>query len=402
MGQFSRCHRGELMAWTSPPSQPSATMPQPIHLMHTVRSLWGAGMEGGIVNVCNRLPEEFRVSICALAPLETFSGSIQRPGSQFFTLPPSRQEGVDWTLVPRLARLFRRTKVDLVHSHTWGTFLYSVLAARLTGTAIIHGEHGRNMFELAEHNPAKDWAKRLLGRRVDRMITVSNDLRREWIERFGIPERKIVWIPNGVDVTRFRPDPADRAAARRHFGLPESGFVIGSVGRLDPIKNYRLMIDAAQIVLAKKEQVSITVLGDGPLQEELERQVAELGLAGRVHLLGWRLESPRFLQTLDIFVLPSISEGMSNSVLEALATGLPVVCPALPTHREVITTGVDGILMENFTKESLAEMLMHLLDDEAERLRLSREARETACRQFSLQRMVDRHASLYREVLGRD
>jgi sugar transferase (PEP-CTERM/EpsH1 system associated) len=376
-------------------------MLQPIHLMHTVRSGWGAGMEGGIVNVCNRLPEEFRVSICAIAPEEAFSDFIKRPGSQFFTLPPHRREGVDWALVPRLARLFRRTKVDLVHSHTWGTFLYSVLAARLTGTAIIHGEHGKNMFELTEHNPAKTWARRLLGPRVNRMVTVSDDLRREWIERYRIPERKIVWIPNGVDVTRFRPDPADRAAARRHFGLPESGFMIGSVGRLDPIKNYRLLIDAARIVLAKQEQVAFTVLGDGPCQQELERQAADLGIAGHVHLLGRRYESPRFLQTLDVFVLPSISEGMSNSVIEALATGLPVVCPALPTHREVISAGVDGILIENFTSETLAETLLHLLDDEAERLRLSRAARETACRQFSLQRMVDRHASLYHEVLGR-
>ena len=358
-------------------------------------------MEGGIVNVCNRLPEEFRVSICAIAPEEAFSDFIKRPGSQFFTLPPHRREGVDWALVPRLARLFRRTKVDLVHSHTWGTFLYSVLAARLTGTAIIHGEHGKNMFELTEHNPAKTWARRLLGPRVNRMVTVSDDLRREWIERYRIPERKIVWIPNGVDVTRFRPDPADRAAARRHFGLPESGFMIGSVGRLDPIKNYRLLIDAARIVLAKQEQVAFTVLGDGPCQQELERQAADLGIAGHVHLLGRRYESPRFLQTLDVFVLPSISEGMSNSVIEALATGLPVVCPALPTHREVISAGVDGILIENFTSETLAETLLHLLDDEAERLRLSRAARETACRQFSLQRMVDRHASLYHEVLGR-
>jgi glycosyltransferase involved in cell wall biosynthesis len=177
--------------------------------------------------------------------------------------------------------------------------------------------------------------------------------------------------------------------------------VIGSVGRLEPMKNYAVLIDAAKIVLAKKEQVSFAVLGDGVSREELERQVAELGLADRVHLLGWRLESPRFLQTMDIFVLPSISEGMSNSVLEALATGLPVVCPALATHREVITPDVDGILMEDFTKETLAEMLLKLLDDEPERLRLSLAARETACRQFSLQRMVDRHASLYREVLGR-
>ena len=135
--------------------------------MHIVRAgTFGAGMEAGIVNVSTRLPEDFRVSLCALAPLQTFSDFLKRPGTQFFTLPPRRPDGVDWMLVPRLARLFRQAEVDLVHSHTWGTFLYSVLAARLSGTAITHGEYGKHSFERTEHNPAR-------GRRADQKYQLT-------------------------------------------------------------------------------------------------------------------------------------------------------------------------------------------------------------------------------------
>lgn len=355
-------------------------------------------MESGIINVTNGLPEDFRVSLCALAPEETFSRFIRRPGTQFFTIPNRKGDGIDWTYVPRLARLFHRARVDIVHSHSWGTFLYSVLAAQLTGTPIIHGEHGKNFFELTERNKPKDWAKRLLGRRVERLVTVSNDLRREWVERFHIPEGKTVWIPNGVDVNRFCPDPNDRIAARRHFGLPESALIVGSVGSLKPIKNYLMMLDAARIVMEKDQRVVVALLGDGVSRADTERHIAELGIADRVHLLGWRFESPRFLQALDVFVLPSVSEGMSNAVLEALASGLPVICPSLPSHREVITPGVDGILMDSFTKDSLAEMLLKLLGDDEERRRLSQQARRTACDKFALERMIERHESLYREV----
>lgn len=367
--------------------------------MHTVRiGLAGAGMESGIINVTNRLPEDFRVSLCALAPEETFSKFITRPGAQFFTIPSRKASGVDWTLVSRLAKLFRQAKVDILHSHNWGSFLYSVLAAQLTGTTIIHGEHGKNFFELTERNRAKDWAKRLLGRRLHRLVTVSNDLRREWIERFHIPEEKTVWIPNGVDVNRFCPSPEDRVAARRHFGLPEAALIVGSVGKLEPIKNYLMMLDAAKAVLGKNERVVVALLGDGVSRKDTERHIAKLGIADRVHLLGWRFESPRFLHTLDIFVLPSVSEGMSNAVLEALASGLPIICPALPSHREVITPGLDGILMENFTTDTLAEMLLKLLAHDEDRRRLAQQARQTACNKFAIERMVERYERLYRDV----
>src|SRR5262249_34379633 len=129
-----------------------------------------------------------------------------------------------------------------VHSHNWGTFLYSVLAAKLARVPIVHGEHGKNLEELDETNGPKLFAKRLLGSRLNKLVTVSQTIAAEW-ESYGFPRDKIQWIPNGVDADRFRPR-HDTGELRRQFELPQQPFIFGSVGRFDPIKNYGVLISA--------------------------------------------------------------------------------------------------------------------------------------------------------------
>jgi glycosyltransferase involved in cell wall biosynthesis len=206
--------------------------PRPLHIMHVVRvGFAGGGMENGIINVTNGLcAGRFRVSICALDSQETFSERIRRPDSAYYLLP--KREGIEWLLIWRLARLLRRARVDVVHSHNWGTFLYSVLAAKLAGVPIIHGEHGKNLSELNETNRPKSWAKRVLGRRVDRLVTVSQAIAAEWAG-YGVPPGKIEWIPNGVDVERFQPRPEKREL-RRAFGSPQAVWPSWATARASP------------------------------------------------------------------------------------------------------------------------------------------------------------------------
>ena len=187
---------------TTPGSVAETGKPRAIHLMHVVRrGFAGGGMENGVVNVSNRLPSRYVVSICALDSTETFSERISRLDSRFFLLP-KLGEGIDWNLVRRLSKLIRLEKVDLVHSHNWGTFLYAVLAAKWAGVPIVHGEHGKNERELDKESWPKSWTKSVLGRQVDQLVTVSQALAIEW-EAYGIPKNKIQWIPNGVDTNLF-------------------------------------------------------------------------------------------------------------------------------------------------------------------------------------------------------
>jgi sugar transferase (PEP-CTERM/EpsH1 system associated) len=367
--------------------------PRPLHIMHVVRvGFAGGGMENGIINVANGLcAGRFRVSICALDSQETFSGQIRRPDSAYYLLP--KREGIDWLLIWRLARLFRHTRVDVVHSHNWGTFLYSVLAAKLAGVPIIHGEHGKNLAELNETNRPKSWAKRVLGRRVDRLVTVSQTIAAEWAG-YGVPPGKIEWIPNGVDLDRFHPRP-EKPELRRAFSLPEHGLLIGSVGRFDPIKNYEVLIEAFGRLAPRFPESRLALLGDGPREPNLRSLADTIGVRDRVFWLGRRPDPENFLPALDIFALPSLSEGMSNVVLEAMASGLPVVSADLPGHREVFAPGSEGVVVSPCDAQALGDALEGLIGDAERRLAMGAAARRRVLARFNLRRMISDYERLY-------
>lgn len=366
---------------------------RPIHIIHVVcKGFAGGGLENGIINVTNGLcPGRFRVSMCALDSQETFSERIHLPDSAYYLLP--KREGIEWLLIYRLARLFRRARVDVVHSHNWGTYLYSVLAAGLAGVPIIHGEHGRNLNELNEINRPKSWAKRILGRRVDRLVTVSQAIATEWVG-YGVPRKKIEWIPNGVDVARFQPR-LDREELRRSFGLPEHGFLIGTVGRFDPIKNYEVLIEAFARLAPRFPESALAFLGEGPRGPNLRGLATTLGVEDRVFWPGRRPDPHNFLPALDIFVLPSLSEGMSNVVLEAMASCLPVVCADLPAHREVFEPGSEGVVVSPCDAQSLSDALALLVADPERRCALGAAARRRVLARFNLQRMISDYERLY-------
>jgi len=378
---------------------------RPFHILHVVRKGQATGgMENGVVNVTNGLPaSQYRVSICALDAAETFSERIRRGDSQYFLLP-KRGRGIDWALVRRLARLFREAEIDLVHSHNWGTFLYSVLAAKLTGVPIIHGEHGKNVNEVNGESAVKRWTKSLLGRRVDRIVSVSQTLAEEW-RGYGVPQEKIEWIPNGVDVARFRvrqDKDEDKTECRKKFSLPESGLLVGSIGRLDELKQYGILLDAFGGLASRFPSAHLALLGEGPKKENLIRQAASLGIADKVSFLGHRSNPEDFLAALDIFALPSRFEGMSNVVLEAMATGLPVVCGYLPCHLEVFEPEREGILVNPCTGGAFVETLARLFSDPQRRKELGTAARQKTVERFSLERMIADYERLYRSFATKE
>ena len=364
------------------------------HIVHVVRvGFAGGGMENGIINVANRLPlNRYKISICVLDHVETFSQHIQRENSEFYLVPPF-SSGVDSTLVWRLARLLQRSKADIVHSHNWGTFLYAIPAAKLTRVPIIHGEHGKNSMELDRESWPKRSAKSLLGPRVNRLVTVSRALAAEWSD-YGVPAGRILNIPNGVDVERFCPRPTN-PEDRRKFGLPPEGFIFGSVGRLDSLKNYEVLISSFERVTSEVPGSRLALLGDGPFKDRLKRKIDELKLNDVVYLIGRRPDPENFLRALDVFVLPSKYEGMSNVVLEAMATGLAVVCADLPSHREVFEPDREGVVVSPFTAERLAEALVDLARNRKRCRELGLAAREKVLHRFSLARMVFDYEQLY-------
>lgn len=297
----------------------------------------------------------------------------------------------------RMARLFRRFRPDIVHTRNW-TCVDAIVGARLAGVRIvIQGEHGRDARDPEGRDRLRRGIRHALAPLVTRFVPVSRDLTRWLIEDVGIPRGKITQICNGVDSERFRP--GSRVEARRALGLPEEGAIIGTVGRLDPVKDYAGLIRAFA-TLPKEPRATLVMVGDGPCRPDLEQLIRLLGLGERARLVGERDDVPLLLRSLDLFVLSSVGEGIANAILEAMATGLPVVATRVGGNPELVADGVNGLLVEASAPAALAAAMHRYLADPSFAEQHGRAGRARAESEFSIERMFAAYGSLYAQLLA--
>lgn len=365
-------------------------------VVHAIYSLATGGLENGVVNLINTAGLRFRHVIVCM----TTAGPLRdrlKPAVEVLSV--GKRPGQDPLAFVRLVRLLRALRPTIVHSRNWAA-LDAILAARLAGVSVVvHGEHGREAMDPEGRNARRNRIRRLLHPLVSQFITVTSDLERWLVEDVGLPERKVLTIPNGVDLTRF--GHADRRGARRSLGLPEDGLVLGTVGRLDPVKDQAGLLRAFADLLPAHPEAWLVAAGDGPCREELLGLAARLGVSGRVRFLGERLDVPAVLATMDLFVLPSIGEGMSNTLLEAMASSLPVVATRVGGNPELIEDGVNGRLVRAQDPGALAAAIAAYLDDSHLRALHGKASRERAADHFGLERMTEAYVSLYGRLLAR-
>jgi glycosyltransferase involved in cell wall biosynthesis len=248
------------------------------------------------------------------------------------------------------------------------------------------------------------------------VFAVSAQLKTDLVRHVGMPEGRIEVLYNGVDLGRFRhggsaagdaaagiPDEAtgERAAIHAELGIAPGALVIGSVGRLVPVKNYGLLLRAfAQAGLARRG-AHVLLVGEGPERAPLDALARELGIEANVRLAGHRDDVQRLLPAFDVFVLPSVSEGMSNTLLEAMAAGVPAVASEVGGNGEIVRDGIEGILFPSADQEALQAALGRLVDDAATRRAMGAAARERAQSAFDLKVMVGRYERLYERVAAR-
>jgi sugar transferase (PEP-CTERM/EpsH1 system associated) len=363
------------------------------HVVHVIDSLAVGGMENGVVNLLGALPREDRhtvVTMTALGPL------VERLPEGVTCHCIGKRPGIDLGAMLRLAALLRRLRPSIVHSRNWGAF-DAVPAARLAGvSAVIHGEHGREAADPEGLDPRRRRLRRAFAPLVTRFVTVSFDLRQWLLTTIRLPAAKLVTIHNGVDVGRFAG--GDRQASRRALRLPAHAVVVGTVGRLDPVKDHVGLLRAFSVLRSDQPAAELVIVGDGPCRGELERAIQELGLTGHVHLLGMRQDVPRLLRAFDTFVLPSLAEGISNTVLEAMATGLPVVATRVGGNPELVEHGVTGALVPAGNPLVLAAALRCYVEDAALREAHGEAARRRVLQHFTLERMAQGYQDLYASV----
>lgn len=361
-----------------------------LHVVHVLHSLGVGGTENGVVNLIQALEGRFRHTVVSM----TEAGPLaDRLPASVVVHCLGRRPGLDLAAFGRLTRLLRRLRPHVVHCRNWGAF-DAVMAARLAWVPIvIHGEHGREASDPEGRNQRRNSLRRLLAPLVDRFVTVSFDLREWLIQVVGVPSRKVLTIHNGVDTSRFSDD--GRATGRRTLGLPEDSVVIGTVGRLDPVKDQMRLLEAFAGLTTANPRSVLVIVGDGPCRGDLEARARRPDLAGRVRFLGERGDVPLLLRGLDVFVLSSIAEGISNTILEAMATGLPVVATRTGGNPELVEDGVTGTLVPVGNPATLAGALRAYLADPHLRALHGKAGRQRAMEEFGLKRMAERHRELY-------
>ncbi|HYA28543.1 MAG TPA: glycosyltransferase [Acidobacteriota bacterium] len=372
-------------------------MPKRIKIVHVVHSLGVGGLENGLVNLLNQLDDQFSHTIVCLSRSGRMAERIKSRNSNIIEmgLPTDKFRFP----IVRLSRVFQSVSPDIVHTRGWST-VDAICAARVAGVShVIHGEHGREASDPNGRNRKRNIVRKCLSPLVQHFVAVSDDLRLWLTETVGIPKAKVTTIHNGVDTSQFSPE--GRKAARRSLGLDESAFIIGTVGRLDPVKDHESLLKAFAPIARSQRRVCLMIVGDGPGRKEIVQLCTALQIADKVMLLGERRDIPILLKACDVFTLTSIAEGISNTILEAMASGLPIVATRVGGNLELVEHGASGHLVTAKDVTALSRAYESYLHDPDICEKHGRSARFRAEQKFSLERMASQYNDLYQTVMGK-
>jgi len=362
-----------------------------VKILHVVNSLDPGGMENGIVNLARGLePRGFETRVACLERRGAFSGRL--PASSKVLLL-GKSGGFSPGAVWRLARAITQLRPDVIHSHNLGPLIYSGLAT-LHGRRCpwVQGEHSQLTKE--ELLPRRLRQRRWLYRGCHAIHTVSIAMRDELIA-CGFPAHQVVAIANGVDTARFAP--ADRIAARHALSVPAHALCVGIVGRFGPFKRHLQLLEAFEQIVPRFPHARLLIAGAGGSEEAtVTARVQTSPLRPLVHLLGFQSEPRLCYQALDLLVIPSINEGLSNAALEAMACGVPALVRSGCGHEQIITHGQDGWIAPLDSPADLASCLAEILAEPVRLVDFGRNARKKVVSQFSLESMITAYEHLYR------
>jgi len=364
-----------------------------IRVLHLTTDLELGGRERVIVDLSNKLVEMgFIPSICCLHHSGAWAHRLR---SEVEVIELHKKKGLDFSVVKPLRDYLVQGKFDIMHTHNPGTLLYGLLAARWARTrTIINTEHGF-AYNLSLKARVKD---KILYRNVDCITAVSENLRENLINLFGLQENKVHTLRNGIFAPRIR---EARSVSKRKIGMPDDRFNIGIVARLVPVKNHSLLLEAFSIVREKDRRVLLWIVGSGELRNAIMRRVHELGIQDDVVLMGSRTDIPVILNALDLFVLSSLSEGLSVTLLEAMSVGVPIVATNVGGNGEVIENGKSGLLVESNYPEALAGAILTVIANKALARKMRLLARKRFLENFSINTLAKNITVLYSSLWQR-
>jgi glycosyltransferase involved in cell wall biosynthesis len=351
---------------------------------------------GGAERLVNKLAvgfnnESFRSLVCLFRP-GWLQQQCEGDGIPTAVIPNKGLFDVAW--LRRFLALIREEQVQIIHAHEFDAIVHGTLAAVLARIPIVATIHGKNYYwEKATRRIAYRVASRYA-----RMVTVSEDLRGFVTQRTGIPSRLMRVIYNGIDA-HPDVDPHEQALLRKEIGLDTQDQIVGAVGSLYPVKGHRFLIEAAPAIIEACPRARFVLVGRGDQEVHLKEQVERLGIERYVYFLGLRQDVRRLLSLMDVFVLPSLSEGLSVAMLEAMASARPVVATRVGGNAELVVEGETGMLVPSEDSHALANSIVSVLLDRPRARVMGLMGRERVEQRFQIYMMIDQYRKLYTECL---
>lgn len=315
--------------------------------------------------------------------------------NDFFFLRDARS--FDLRFLRELVGYVKSRNVDIVHSHEFFMNVYGTLAATLAGIPSVATVHGQ--LDYTVEKARRRIACRAVASRGC-LVAVSNELAMRLSKEVGVPERRVLTVYNGICTDTFQTT-HDLAGLRSELGIPKGAKIVGMVGNLYPVKGYQYFIKAMELVRRRFADAAFLVCGRGELQNELESLSAECGLQDNIKFLGFRKDIPALLQLMDVFVLSSLSEGLSLSILEAMAAGKPTVVTDVGGNREIVVDGETGFVVPSGNAGMLAEKVGFLLENRGLGERMGGNGRQRVNSLFSQERMVNDYEKLYKALVDK-
>ena len=362
-----------------------------IRLMQITHDLAIGGLQQVVVNICRTINRDlFDISVLCLRDLGEFVPEVEKLGIPVFYLP-QKKSGTDYLSFLKVAKILREEKIEVIHTHNTQPLVDGTIGALMSGVkTIIHTDHARNFPDKRRYMFA-EW---LMSHFAHKVVGVSEHTSEDLIKYEKISRKKILTIPNGIDGNRFSIN-INKQEKRKELGIHGSGPIIGLGVRLTEGKGINYLLQAMPDIIKKFTDITLVIAGDGPAADKLKKQTVELGITRNVLFLGPRLDIPELLKVFDIYVLPSLSEGLPMVLLEAMAAGCPIVATNVGGIPTLIKHGDNGSMVEPKNPQALASEIIKLLSSQELRSQYSKKALETFQESYSADIMTRKYEQLY-------
>ena len=370
-------------------------MAKPKRVLHVIYQYSIGGLEKVMSECINHLDDGYEHRVVSLTTMSAYAAENLNRNICIDVM--NKRPGNDWSLFIRLYRLIRSFKPDVLHTYNLPTLEYQLVGFLARVKTRVHAEHGRDFSDPKGENKKYNLLRRLLNPFIHQWIPVSADLH-QWLRKIGLPQRKMQLIYNGVDTQQFHPIQVGEVVPPIAGFPTKDHFVIGTIGRLDPVKNQASLIRILSHIHTLKPELkgklAVVIVGDGSVATKLAKAIQAAGLQDMIWMPGTRYNIPEIMRYLDLFVLPSIAEGVPMTLLEAMASGLPVICSQVGGIPEVIVEGC-GIMLAPTDEQAWAEAIIALVADQTKARVLGEKARQHVETQYSIQSMVKQYRQLY-------